>query len=391
MRKVVLLGATGSVSQSVLTVIRHYPGRFQVVGLAARRGGVELARLAEEFPDAVIAFHQAEDAPVFQDLLPASHRTVFSGPQAGEHLVEAVEADTCVAAVSGTAGLRMTFAAVRRGMRILLAEKEILVSAGRLFLAEAKKYSAEVIPLDSEHSALFQCLEGRSIAEISRLWITASGGPFRTWTREAIARATPTDALRHPVWRMGAKISVDSASLSNKALECIEAHHLFQIPYERLEILVHPESLVHGMVEFVDGSCLAHLGVANMTLPAAFALFYPERELSKAPGLNWKSQHQFNFEPPDYARFPLLDTGLQAGKRGETAAAAFNAANEMAVELFLAEKISFGDIAVAVAAALERLPNAGEVPLADLAAVEALHQDTRQAVAEWLANSPRPG
>lgn len=346
MKKLVVLGATGSIGTSVLSVVRDHPDRFAVTGLVACRGGEELAALAREFPDAALAFHNAGDLEGFRRYLgDAGGRRVLVGPEAGVELTATVDADVCVAAVAGTAGLAMAFAAAERGMRVLLAEKEVMVSAGRLFLKTAAAGGAEILPLDSEHSALHQCLAGRDPASVEKVIITASGGPFRTWDQAAIAAASPEDALRHPVWRMGAKITIDSSTLANKALEVIEAHHLFGLPFERMEVMVHPQSLVHGLVEMTDGSVLAQLGLTDMRGPASYALFYPERENRAPKRLNLCEIGQLNFESPDRERFPMLDLGIAAGKSGEKHSAVFNAANEAAVEAFLAGKILFGRIA----------------------------------------------
>ena len=380
MKKVVVLGATGSVGSSVLAVIRENPGCFAVSGLAAGHGGPELVALCREFPDALVAIHDPEGAALLRDSCDGIASRLLTGPDAGRRLASEVDADICVAAVSGTAGLGMAFAAARRGMRILLANKEVLVSAGRLFFAEARRGGAEVIPLDSEHSALFQCLQGRDPASVNKVIITASGGPFRDWSAECMAGVAPEDALRHPVWKMGKKISIDSASMANKALEIIETSHLFSVPLDSIEVLVHRESLIHGLIEFCDGAVLAHLGAADMRLPAAFGLFYPERTKKCFQRLNLAEIGQLHFESPCFARFPLLRLGIEAGKRGECASATFNAANEMAVDLFLSGKIGFCDMAAVVEVALAQ---ARDGDFASLSAVEDAHQQARECVRKW--------
>jgi 1-deoxy-D-xylulose 5-phosphate reductoisomerase len=386
MKRVIIQGATGSVGQSVLTVIRRHPEEFSVVGLIARQGGEKLAALSREFPRAAVAFHEANDNVEFRRLLgpdEAAGRKILIGADAGLRLTDDVIADVCVAAVSGTAGLDMAFAAARRGLRILLADKEVLVSAGRLFKEAAQEGNAEILPLDSEHSALFQCLEGRDKKTISKLILTASGGPFRKWTPEQIAKATPEDALRHPVWAMGAKITVDSASMANKALEVIEAHHLFDIPFENIDIVIHPGSIVHGLVEFTDGSVLAQMGEADMSYPASYALFYPNREKTCPKRLDLAKIGQLNFEAADYTRFPMLRLGIEAGKRGEIASAVFNAANEKAVDLFLNNEISFGDIPKAVETALTLVDADAFVSTKD---VKATHNVAAHIVQRWADN-----
>ncbi len=381
MKNILVLGATGSIGTSVLDVVRANPSAFRVAGLAARRAGEKLAALAREFPDADIAAVE-EGGAAGSGGISLRGRT-YRGADAARTLVLESAADTCVAGISGTAGLSPTFAAAERGMRLLLANKEVLVSAGRLFLAAARGGGAAVLPLDSEHAALWQCLEGRDREAVRKIWITASGGPFRTWTEERMAAATPADAVRHPKWRMGAKISVDSATLANKALEVIEAHMLFGFAPEDIGILVHPQSAVHGMVEFADGSWIAHMGICDMRQPASCMLLYPERRPSALPRLDLSAIGRLDFEAPDTGRFPLLGIGLDACRRGGGYPALFNAANEEAVRLFLEGEIAFPEIAPAVAAALRADASAEPSSLEDVAAV---HESARRAVTEWRKN-----
>lgn len=386
MKRVIIQGATGSVGQSVLTVIRRHPEEFSVVGLVARQGGEKLAALSREFPKAAVAFHEAADNAEFHRLLGpggAAGRKILIGADAGLRLTDDVIADVCVAAVSGTAGLDMAFVAARRGLRILLANKEVLVSAGRLFKEAVQEGNTEIIPLDSEHSALFQCLEGQNKKTINKLILTASGGPFRNWSAGDIAKATPEDALRHPVWSMGEKITIDSASMANKALEVIEAHHLFDIPFENIDIVIHPSSVIHGLVGFTDGSIIAQLGEADMSYPASYALFYPNREKSCPKRLDLAKTGQLNFEDVDYERFPMLRLGIEAGKRGEVASAVFNAANEKAVDLFLDKKIGFGDIPKAVETALTLVDADAFTSIKD---VKATHEEAARVVQRWVNN-----
>ncbi len=386
MKRVILQGATGSVGQSVLTVIRRHPEEFSIVGLVARRGGEKLAALCREFPHAAVALHEENDNVEFRNLLGpegVAGRKILVGADAGLRLTEDVIADICVAAVSGTAGLDMAFAAARRGSRILLADKEVLVSAGRLFMDTAQKNNAEIIPLDSEHSALYQCLYGHDKKTVSKLILTASGGPFRNWTAEQIAKATPEDALKHPVWSMGAKITIDSATMANKALEVIEAHHLFGIAFDDIEILVHPGSIVHGLVEFTDGSLLASMGEADMSYPASYALFFPNREKTCPNRLDLAKIGQLNFEAVDFKRFPMVRLGIEAGKRGEVASAVYNAANEKAVDLFLNKKIGFSDIAKAVEKTLTLVDADSFTSLND---IKAIHDVAARVVQRWANN-----
>lgn len=356
MKDVVILGATGSVGSNTLAVIRDHPESFRPVGLVAGRGGDKLEALAREFPDAAIALGREADAAGFAERLrhAGGRGRFFAGPDGALELLAGIKADICVAAVSGTAGMDLAFAAAARGMRILLANKEVLVSAGRLFMDAARAGGSSVFPLDSEHTALWQCLEGKKAEEVEKLIITASGGPFRLWPAERLAQATPADALKHPVWRMGEKISIDSATLANKALELIEAHHLFGLTFDAMEALVHPQSAVHGLVEFVDGSILAHMGICDMRQPIAHMLFHPDRRRNKLPRMDLARIGRLDFEKPDCARFPLLPLGVEAGRRGGKYPALFNAANETAVELFLAGRLSFPGIADTVAAVMEK-------------------------------------
>lgn len=373
MKTVMILGATGSIGSSVLSVLRDNPGDFRVAGLAAGRWSDKLAALAREFPDAAVACSDSAAVP------PADSRggRFHFGPDGALAMIAGVKADICVAAVSGTAGLGLAFAAARRKTRLLLANKEVLVSAGRLFMETARAGGAEVLPVDSEHTALWQCLEGRASSEVEKLHITASGGPFLTWTAEAMASAGPRDALKHPVWRMGAKISVDSATLANKALELIEAHHLFGLPYDAMTALVHPQSAVHAIAEFVDGSLIAHMGVCDMRQPISYMLFYPERRRNSLPRLDLTVLRRLDFAKPDTRRFPMLALGVEAGRRGGKYPALYNAANEAAVELFLDARLSFPGIARAVEAVMED-GESGE--FSSLAEVEETHARARRAV-----------
>ncbi len=375
MKRLILLGATGSVGGNTLAVLRDHPDQYRVVGLVAGNSNEAFANLCREFPDAAVA---AGDGSIV-DCSVGSGR-LFTGPDATEQLVAETPADICVAAVSGTAGLRLAFAAAAQGMTILLANKEVLVSAGRLFLDAVKKHNATVLPLDSEHTALWQCMDGRKPDEVEKIIITASGGPFRTWSAEQMDSATPADALRHPVWRMGEKISIDSATLANKALELIEAHYLFGLPFERMEALIHPQSAVHGLIEFVDGSILAHMGICDMRQPIATMLAWPKRQANKLPRLDLATMGTLQFSRPDEDRFPMLSLGIEAGKAGGCASALYNAANEAAVELFLGKKIPFPAIAQAVAAAMANAP-AGSC--ASLDEVDAIHHQVRRKVREF--------
>ena len=351
MKKVSILGATGSIGKSTLDLIERSPERFEVTALtaatnvasladAARRTGARLAVIADE-----TRFAELRDA------LQGSDCTAAAGPDA---LVEAAEAeaDCIVAAIVGCAGLRPTMAAVQAGRTVALANKEALVTAGALMTDAAKRSNATLLPVDSEHNAIFQCLAGSSIDQVSRIVLTASGGPFRTATAERIRDATPAEAVAHPNWDMGAKISVDSATLMNKGLELIEAHYLFGLPSDRLDVLVHPQSVIHSLVEYVDGSMLAQLGSPDMRIPIAYALAWPERMPTPAKRLDLAAVARLDFEEPDLERFPSLRLAREALEEGGSAPAVLNAANEVAVASFLRGHIPFPHISRLVEAAL---------------------------------------
>jgi 1-deoxy-D-xylulose-5-phosphate reductoisomerase len=286
------------------------------------------------------------------------------------------DAQIVINAVVGAAGLPATLAALRMGKRVALANKETLVVAGSIVTETARLHGGELVPVDSEHSAILQCLAGRQPHEVRRLLLTASGGPFRTWPAERIAAATVTDALKHPTWQMGSKITIDSATLANKALEVIEAHHLFGVPYDRIDVVVHPQSIIHSFVEFVDGSVLAQMGVPSMELPILYALTYPERVPdSGVPSFDPVALGSLSFEKVRYADFPMLRLGIDAGRSGGAAPAVCNAANEVAVAHFLAGRLSFSGIAERVSAALHEFAGAPGTSLDALLRADAAARD----------------
>ena len=344
---VALLGATGSIGASALAVLARQRDRFVPVAMTANGNGAKLAELAAAWSPHYVGLVSGR---------PPESAAWGMGP---ECLVEAATRDDVhivLNAVVGAAGLPATMAALAAGKRVALANKETLVVAGGLVTAAATAGGGELVPVDSEHSAILQCLAGRTTADVRRLIITASGGPFRTWPAERIADATVDDALNHPTWRMGSKITVDSATLANKALEVIEAHHLFGIPYDRIEVVVHPQSIVHSFVEFVDGSVLAQMGVPSMELPVLYAFTWPERVADGGvPSYDPVATGPLTFEPVRADAFPMLGLGIGAGRAGGAAPAVFNAANEEAVAAFLAGRLRFGDIGPCVASALDRL------------------------------------
>ncbi len=358
-RGVVVLGATGSIGGSTTAVLRRHSARFRAVALTARTDAIALDALACELePDFVVLSEEP----------PASFRPRWNGDWrfGREALVAAAAApggDVVVNGLVGVAGLEPTLAALRAGRRLALANKESLVAGGDLVLEALAAGGSELIPVDSEHGAVHQCLSGRPASEVRRVVLTASGGPFRTLPVERFGEIGPDDALEHPTWSMGAKITVDSATLANKALEVIEAHHLFGLSYDRIEVVVHPDSIVHSMVEFRDGSVLAQMGRPNMEVPILYALAFPDRPVEDAPPFDPVEASPLTFEWPRREDFPLLELGIAAGREGGSAPAAFNAANEVAVSAFLEGRLPFPGIAEVVRSSLERT---GKRPLNSL-------------------------
>ena len=342
-RRVAILGSTGSVGENSLQVVRHLGDEIKVVGLAAGRRIERLAEQAAEFRPAWVAVPDADIARRLQPMLPAGCRALVSGAEL-EAAVAAPEVDVVLCAIVGTAGLLPVLSAVRAGKRIALASKEILVMAGSLVMAAAARSGSRLIPVDSEHSAIHQCLEGRDLAQVRRLVITASGGPFREWSAADLEKVTPAQALKHPTWIMGGKITIDSATLMNKGLELIEAHWLFNIPETRLDVVVHPQSVIHSMVEFIDGSVLAQLSMPNMCLPIQYALTWPDRRQGMLPPLDFARLGRLDFLAPDTARFPALDLARAAIRAAGTLPAVYNAANEVAVARFVNGEIPFAGI-----------------------------------------------
>ncbi len=351
MRTVTILGSTGSIGRSTIEVIRRLPG-FSVVGLAAHR---DIDRLERQIRQVHPKFVAVCDAAAAKELRRRVGRGVEILPgRAG--VVEAAgrpEAGIVVSALVGSAGLAPTFEAVRRGKRVALANKETLVVGGDLVTREAARTGAEIVPVDSEHSAIFQCLHGRSAGLVRRLVLTGSGGPFRT--RRSLVHVTVRQALKHPTWSMGKKVTIDSATLMNKGLEIIEAHWLFGLAVDAIDVLIHPQSIVHSLVEFVDGSVLAQLGLPDMRLPIQVALTWPERAAVARERLNLAKVGTLTFEPPDEARFPCLAHARTAVKAGGAAPIVLNAANEVAVEAFLAGRIPFRCIPAVIGGALANL------------------------------------
>lgn len=355
-RRIAVLGSTGSIGRQTLDVVRAFPNRFQVVALAARGNVALLAEQAREFaPDLVVC---TSDDPTIDaqlaSLLPNALRGIEGLTAAATH----PDVETVVAATSGLVGVAPTLAAIRAGKTIALANKETLVMAGHIVIPEARRAGVDVLPVDSEHSAIWQCLRGEQTAEVRKLLITASGGPFRRATREQMRDVTVEQALSHPTWHMGPKITIDSATLMNKGLEVIEAHWLFDMPYDKIEVVVHPQSIVHSMVEYVDDSIKMQASLPSMHLPIQDALSYPDRwdraDTPLARPLRWPDVARLDFEAVDYERFPCLRLAFEAGRAGGTAPAVLVGADEQAVALFLRGELPFAAVAETLEAVLAR-------------------------------------
>lgn len=351
--RVSILGATGSIGASTLELLRANAARFEVAALAARREVARLAALAREFNAKLAVVAEPECYGALKEALAGSGIEVAAGRQ-GLIGAAVADADVVVAGITGAAGLEPTLAAITPRRRIALANKEALVCAGRLFMQKAMEADAIVLPVDSEHNAVFQALTAGPREAVTEITLTASGGPFRTLAKEQLARVTPEQALRHPTWSMGAKISIDSATLMNKGLELIEAHHLFAVAPERLRVLVHPQSIVHALVTYRDGAVIAGLSVPDMRVPIAHCLGWPERIGWKAPRLDLAMLGSLHFEEPDTTRFPALALARRALEAGGALPTVLNAANEVAVEAFLTHRIGFTGIPALVERVLER-------------------------------------
>jgi 1-deoxy-D-xylulose-5-phosphate reductoisomerase len=322
------------------------PDRLQLVGLAAHSNVESMASLVREFePEAVCMVNEVSAGILREELGHGQSRTrVLAGPEGLIELSMLSGADIVLCAIVGVAGLPSVLQAVEAGKDVALASKEVLVCAGDLVMRKARENGVRIIPVDSEHSAVFQCLQNRKASEVRRIHLTASGGPFRSYSRDRLEQVTLEEALRHPSWSMGPKITIDSATLMNKGLEVIEAHHLFRLPFEQIGVIVHPQSIVHSLVELVDGSVFAQLGVPDMRHPIQFALTFPDRHPAEMPALDLAKIGSLEFEQPDLERFPCLQLAYDAGKTGGTSPAVLNAANEEAVEAFLEKTISFAGI-----------------------------------------------
>jgi len=387
LRRIAILGSTGSIGEQTLDVVRRFPERYRVTALAAGRNLAKLAEQARRFHPELVVVAEADGARELAARLPPGGPRIAWGAE-GLLEVSTHPADLLVSALVGAVGLEPTLAAIRAGRDVALANKEVLVMAGALVLREVREHGVSLLPVDSEHSAIFQALAGQRGEDVARLVLTASGGPFRTWSEQEIAAASVEQALRHPNWDMGPKITIDSATLMNKGLEVIEARWLFDVPPERVEVLVHPQSIVHSLVEFVDGSVLAQLGLPDMRVPIAVALAHPERLPLDLDRLDLAAIGELRFEVPDRKRFPCLDLAYAALAASEAAPAVLNAANEVSVAAFLARRIRFPTIAAANAAVLEaHAAQRGRATLRDLADAREADGWARARTTEWLATA----
>lgn len=367
-KRLIILGSTGSIGVNTLEVVRHLKDAYEVVGLAAGRSVDALIEQAKAFDVRELAIGDESQVEKIKAALPEAN--VYSGEDATASLVENTEAEMLSASVVGSAGLPATVKGIEKGMDIALANKETLVAAGELVIPLTQKHGVNLLPVDSEHSAIFQCLPNGNFDEIQRevkkIVLTASGGPFREATKAQIENATVKEALNHPTWDMGPKITIDSATMMNKALEIIEAHWLFGLSADQIEVIIHPQSIAHSFVEFVDHSILAQLGPPDMKTPIQYALTYPGRMGGCSNVMDWKSLSQLDFEPPDFERFPSLKLAYRVINEGGTSGAVMNAANEAAVAAFLDEKIRFIEIVKLVEAAMDAIE---VVPVKDLQTV----------------------
>ena len=378
---IAILGSTGSIGRSSLEVIEAMPDRFRVTCLTAHRNTDILAEQVRRFkPRAVVVTDPSRAGDLRARVDGATE--VLSGDSALLDVVAREDVDIVISALVGFAGLHPTLRAIEAGKDIALANKETLVVGGELVMAKVREHKVRLLPVDSEHSAILQCLQGEDPHSVNRLILTASGGPFLNTPREEMADITPARALKHPTWTMGAKITIDSATLMNKGLEVIEAQWLFGLPAERIEVIVHPQSIIHSMVEFVDGSVKAQLGIPDMKLPIQYALTYPERPPSGFKRVDFAALGQLTFQAPDMDRFPCLSLAFRAMREGGTAPAVLNAANEAAVALFLDGKIGFTAIPELIAQTMDALPPSGAVTLE---LIDRADRDARAFVAQAAA------
>jgi 1-deoxy-D-xylulose-5-phosphate reductoisomerase len=380
-RSIALLGATGSVGVSTLALVERFPDRFRAVALAAGRNVELLAEQVRRHEPELVSVADEASAAELRARVPGYAGTILAGAEGPLAVATHPGADIVLSALVGALGLEPTLAAIDAGKDVALANKEVLVVAGALVTRAARARGVRLLPVDSEHNAIFQALHGHNPAEVRRLILTASGGPFLRHTSAELASVTRADALKHPTWKMGPKITIDSATLMNKGLEVIEAHWLFDVPPERIDVVIHPQSIIHSMVEYIDGSVLSQMAVPDMTIPIAYALAYPERlPLMHLRTLDLPAAGDLTFVAPDRERFPCLDLAYRALRTGGTMPAVLNAANEVAVERFLAEEIGYRDVPAVVAAVMDAHAQGPATDLATLLAADAWARATARAL-----------
>ncbi|MCP4464155.1 MAG: 1-deoxy-D-xylulose-5-phosphate reductoisomerase [Planctomycetaceae bacterium] len=380
LKRLAVLGSTGSIGVSTLHVARELGKNVQILGLSANRNLKRLVEQAQEFrPEWIVATDEASASKFAWPALPGTELLI--GHQQLNRMVQAPEVDTVVAAIVGIAGLHSTLAAIQQGKTVALANKETLVAAGPVVMKLAEETGANILPVDSEHNAIFQCLRAGARSEVARVCLTASGGPFREFTQQQMENVVPKQALAHPTWDMGQKISIDSATMMNKALEIIEAKWLFGLSADQIEVVVHPQSIVHSMVEFVDGSVIAQMSPPDMKLPIQYALVWPHRIPGPAPRLRFQDAMSLDFQPPDIGRFPAVALGLQVARQGGTSGAVLNAANEAAVDAFLKKRIGFCDI---VRACQDVLQQHAFQPHPTINEIVAIDQWAREEIDKWI-------
>jgi 1-deoxy-D-xylulose-5-phosphate reductoisomerase len=371
LKRIVILGSTGSIGRSGLQVIEQFPEHFQVVALAAGKNIDLLAKQIQRFRPKVAAVLNQELANRLGELLPPGTRVeILAGSTGYQQTASCPEADMVLSSMVGAAGLIPTLSAIRAGKDVALANKETLVMAGALVMEETRRYKVRLLPVDSEHNAIFQALEGHRREDLKRILLTASGGPFLNLPKEQLESVTPAQALAHPNWEMGAKITVDSATMMNKGLEVIEAKWLFEVPVEKIDVHIHPQSIVHSMVEYIDGSVIAQLGMPDMRVPIAYALAHPQRLKLDLPTLNLFSVQTLTFQEPDFSRYPALGLAFNACKAGGTMPVVLNASNEVAVQAFLDERIPFMGIARLVDSVMQEHEIAPATELEDILAAD---------------------
>ena len=374
-KRIILLGATGSIGSNTLEIIQQFPDDFQLVGISAHKNSQALAQIAETYKVPSIALSdESTYQSAIEEQLFSNHSKIYGGDQALHQLIEETQADMLVVAIVGAQALSPTLKAIQKGLDIALANKELLVLGGSFVTKAIQENQVRLLPIDSEHNAIFQCLQGNNSKDLQSIILTASGGACRDIPIDQLDKITPEQAKQHPNWSMGAKITIDSATMANKGLEIIEARWLFDLKPEQIKVTIHPESIVHSFVQWIDGSVLAQLSPPSMTFAIQHCLFYPDKRSNPKPSIDFDTSFSLNFAPPDLKRYPCLELAYQALKQEPYGGAIYNAANEIAVQRFIAEEISFTDIAKIIETALNNIPIPETHSLASLLQID---QDTR--------------